>query len=369
MVPHPHSFECETATSHVCQCECHGARHGAVRAALYYAAHPATLAPHGRADRIAHRAQQIEAHGNAPADPSVPAPPPGQGNPRGTRAEQLAERMAAVNAAGTVTATGPRLHDMTDADLADHYTAAVNAGDLNTANLAQTEMWRREADAAQHLPPLPQDLSNVDENSLLDMLTRYGFDPDASQRVWDELTRREQAAHTPAPHSGIPDGPDTSAPLHWRDTDPEQEARIDALMARGYDYVEAYAEVHHLDPETLRQQERASAVDRQAGETLDAAVRRHYDEYVTLAYLAAEEFTRGHMLTKEGEHTRINPRDLFSGNAARARKWASEDLKVWWNDNPRLTYTQFKAQVLGRRADKAAAEMTRLSGNGRDFGV
>ena len=62
--------------------------------------------------------------------------------------------------------------------------------------------------------------------------------------------------------------------------------------------------------------------------------------------------------------------ELFSGPAARARKWASEDLKRWWaNGHPRLTFTEFKAATLGRDRDRHQADLIALSGNGRDFGL
>jgi hypothetical protein len=158
-----------------------------------------------------------------------------------------------------------------------------------------------------------------------------------------------------------------SRPTQWREPTPEQDRRLDELLGRGMDYVEAYAAVHDIDPTSMRAEQATSAVDRSGAETTDRAVRRQYDEWVSLRYAQAEADTRGHLLNSAGKSIRMDPVMLFSGPLATARKYASEDLLRWWSDNGRMTYTQFKAQVLGRRADTAAAKVTAGQSNGRDF--
>lgn len=147
----------------------------------------------------------------------------------------------------------------------------------------------------------------------------------------------------------------------------EQDRQVDALLARGYDFADAYAEVFGGDAGQLRSQQRSSAVDRKAGESLDQAVRRGYDQQVFEQWMSAEADTRGNLLSKEGKTAGIDPVELFSGPAARARKYASEDLLRWWADNGRTTFTEYRAQVLGREADRKAAELTKVGGNGKDF--
>ena len=65
----------------------------------------------------------------------------------------------------------------------------------------------------------------------------------------------------------------------------------------------------------------------------------------------------------------IDPRSLFSGPASRARKYASEELLRWWQSNPRMTLTEFRAMWLGRDSDRKAAKQIRAGGAGREFGV
>jgi hypothetical protein len=153
----------------------------------------------------------------------------------------------------------------------------------------------------------------------------------------------------------------------WRELTPEQDRQLEGMLARGYDYLDAYAAVHNLDPETLRAQQAAGTAGKLAGQTLAHAVRRQYDEWVHLQHIEAENATNGYMLSREGKAAGIDPVLLFSGPTATARKYASEELKRWWADNKRLTFTEFKAQVVGGRADKAAAARTRAASNGQDF--
>lgn len=48
---------------------------------------------------------------------------------------------------------------------------------------------------------------------------------------------------------------------------------------------------------------------------------------------------------------------------------ASEELKRWWQDHPRRTWTECRADMLGRDSDRQAANRARGQGNDRDFGL
>jgi hypothetical protein len=160
-----------------------------------------------------------------------------------------------------------------------------------------------------------------------------------------------------------------NTPKHWAPSNAEQEQRINALLAKGLDFEEAYAEVHDLDADALKRARASGTVDKRSGETTDAAVKRQYDEKIHLQYLQAEREIRGHALTPQGRSEGIDPVELLSGDVRRFRKYASEDLQRWVAENGgRTTFTQFRAQVLGRDRDKATAKVQALAGNGRDFG-
>jgi hypothetical protein len=72
-------------------------------------------------------------------------------------------------------------------------------------------------------------------------------------------------------------------------------------------------------------------------------------------FLAAEKFCRGHMLSKAGRAADLDPWTLWTGNTARATRYASEELLEFWAKNPRMTVTEFDRQVSAqRRAERMA---------------
>lgn len=173
----------------------------------------------------------------------------------------------------------------------------------------------------------------------------------ALREIDAELARRE----------GVPD---------LRVDDDPYSRKMDDLISRGRSYADAYAEVRGLDPARLNHQERTALVDaeRRPGERREQTLRRMYAEHVAMSYVQAEAQTRGNVLTAEGRAKGVDPMSLWSGQTARARKYASDELKQHWESTGgRLTWTQFRAQydVRGR----GAAEASRLAGSGRDFGV
>jgi hypothetical protein len=264
---------------------------------------------------------------------------------------------------------GVDLAALSDDELFDLFGDLSARDDAPEAALAalDTEMARRE-EAVEPPPPEPNPLDGVDLDALSDdelyrWWNAYPNRAEVVAAIRTELDRRDAVAATAS-----------AAPL-LADDDVEltaEQRRIEELIAAGWDYLDAYAEVYGADPADLARQERTAAVDadRRAGETREQAVRRAYDEWVHVQLVAAEQATRGYLLTREGQAAGIDPVSLFSGPAARARKWASEELKRWWADgNPRLTFTEFRAQLLDRDTDQRAAERIRGQGNGRDFGL
>lgn len=152
-------------------------------------------------------------------------------------------------------------------------------------------------------------------------------------------------------------------------TDDHRSRQLDDLVARGWSYTDAYAEVHHLDAAQLDREARMQLVDaeRRPGERRDATIRRMYAETVYLQWLQAEDATRGNLLNKAGRAKGIDPTTLWSGPAARARKYASPELLEWWEANGgRVNSAQYRAQFTG---DRAGAQAARQAGAGRDRGV
>lgn len=211
--------------------------------------------------------------------------------------------------------------------------------------------------------PAPTRLRAMTDDELAAMFARFSREENwtAFGAVEGEMTARETESAWLTRPEGLG---------HWNTggQPSETDRRIDVLLASGLDFAEAFGEVHGADPDRIRREERAALVDRGAGDSsVDAALRRAYDMHVYEQWIRAEADLRGHLLTREAISQGIDPIDLFSGQTARARRFASEDLQRWWAQHGRQTYTQFRAAALGRAADVQAAEKTRLASNARDF--
>jgi hypothetical protein len=143
-----------------------------------------------------------------------------------------------------------------------------------------------------------------------------------------------------------------------------QYAELERLLDSGVAEEEAVAQALGISVERQRR-DRAIQGLRQAGYTgrgLDEMARQSYRDHIARAYLQAEDFARGHVLTAEGDRLGINPISLFSGPETRARRYASPELREWWDMHGRPTFAEWKAQLLG---DTGAVRGIRAAG--RDF--
>lgn len=236
-----------------------------------------------------------------------------------------------------------------DLDTMFHELSAAEHPDEARMRAVLDEMDRRHAAPVDTEPLAGRDLRALSGDDLDALWRSHAEHPSAVAAIRAELARRDQVSPQ----------------------EPTAADRIDALVAKGVSYRDAYADVHDLDREALDRQERAALVRsyQRAGETVDQAVRRMYAEHVHMQHMAAEAASAGHLLTPAARATGVDPVSLFSGPVARARLHASEELKRWWEQHPRITFTQFRADMLGRSRDRVAAARTRGQGAGRDFGI
>lgn len=237
------------------------------------------------------------------------------------------------------------------------FTAEVTAGPMADDDQDRLAGWvkqltdRIDRRKARPYGDVPDDQLRVFYDAFL--TKSGGLDEDLlreSELIWDEMVRRDAERLEEGLRLG--DGMDLS---------PEQLA-VDDLVARGMDYLTAVEQVYG----------KLDLVERRMGETQRAAIRRVYQEWLALSYLAAESFTNGHMVNAKGRDRHvggkpapISPRSLFSGPTARAAKYASPELLEFWETHPRLTLAQFTAQVT--RADSRETQRTRL--RAQDLGL
>jgi hypothetical protein len=202
---------------------------------------------------------------------------------------------------------------------------------------------------------LAADLSNVGDDAL-GWALRYARAEDV-ERIADELDRRYPPAEVP----------DTFHGAHT----------IEGQLADRATTAEAFSDVPDPDEwghlaDDYDPYAGMSATERWIAEREDAAeaqrtaytreqISEMYREHVYAMWLDAENELRGHLLNRKAEASGVDPISLWSGPAHIAYARASDDLKAWWQDHPRITLAEYTEKVTGVRSD--AAETARISRN------
>lgn len=87
----------------------------------------------------------------------------------------------------------------------------------------------------------------------------------------------------------------------------------------------------------------------------DAEFRAHLEN----EWARAEEQTRGYMLNRAGQRAGVDERSLFTGPESRVRKYASEELRRYFEGHPRVSRAEFlgghAAQLRGGRTRRESA--------------
>lgn len=124
-------------------------------------------------------------------------------------------------------------------------------------------------------------------------------------------------------------------------------AEYERLLSAGVDEREAVAEAYGVSVEKQKRQAALDYLHRNSYlGSFQKAARAAYEADLQHAYIAAEDATNGHMLTREAEGKGIDPASLFKGGEARARKYASPELREWWDENGRPSFEEFTAGLL-----------------------
>ncbi|AUI56795.1 phage minor capsid protein [Amycolatopsis sp. BJA-103] len=223
--------------------------------------------------------------------------------------------------------------------------------------IGRDEATRVAREHAERIAPEPVDLVALSDADLEEHLTRVSQtdDFDALEAAIVEMERRESAA------------PPVDAKQQAADEREQQQwEQFEKLIDSGWDEESAAAEAYGR---SVEQQHRDRAIESlrargYTGRGFDELARAAFRDVVYDQYLAAEDETRGHMLNAAGTAAGIDPHSLFGGNAARARKYASDELKEWWDNHGRITYDAYAADLLG---DTEAARDARFKTGGEDW--
>ncbi|RIJ76604.1 hypothetical protein D1871_11055 [Nakamurella silvestris] len=139
-------------------------------------------------------------------------------------------------------------------------------------------------------------------------------------------------------------------------------ARINQLLDAGFSEVDAIADAYNVSTEVVRRRQTIERLraDGHTGRGLEQLARSSYRAEIDRVMLEAETVTHGFLLNAEA--TRINTEYLrtgrgryidsdllFTGNAAFAARWASQELRDYWAAAGRLTYEAWKMVLTSGR--------------------
>jgi hypothetical protein len=130
-----------------------------------------------------------------------------------------------------------------------------------------------------------------------------------------------------------------------------QYEHLQQLLDAGMSEEDAIAEALGISVERQRRDRAIAALrgEGRAGRSFDKLARQSYRDYLYRAWLQAEAATNGYLLNREGRAKNVDPRSLFSGPEARARRYASDELLAWWDAHGRPTFADWKAHLLDER--------------------
>ncbi|MFI5778690.1 phage minor capsid protein [Nocardia sp. NPDC051570] len=126
------------------------------------------------------------------------------------------------------------------------------------------------------------------------------------------------------------------------------ERKYDELMADGWDHESAVEKAYGISVKAQRSQAAISMLRGQGyeGKSFNDLARHAFKDNAYTHWLSAEEATNGYMLSKAGQAAGVDPRSLWFGNATTAEKYASEELRAYWDQHSRPTLDEFKADLL-----------------------
>jgi hypothetical protein len=221
---------------------------------------------------------------------------------------------------------------------------------------AHRQARRDEAGPVEFVPPTPahraaaadraQLRGATDDELAEDLADALGAgDEAAGDRILSELDRRDRAERRAQAQRARRAGARAAR-------DEARERAYDEALAAGDDPQEAYARVYGVSEERQRRQEAEADLraNGYAGKTFGQMVGSAHGEHVRQAYLDAEAACRGHLLNAAGQAAGVDPESLWSGPAARAKKYGSPELLDYFRDNGRLTVQDFAASLLGGAA-------------------
>lgn len=81
------------------------------------------------------------------------------------------------------------------------------------------------------------------------------------------------------------------------------------------------------------------------------AARAEYDLWVHAQWLAAEAACNGYLLSAAGRNLVADPAALWPMARRLSDRYASEELRDWWADHPKMTFAEWQEQAREKRPE------------------
>jgi SPP1 gp7 family putative phage head morphogenesis protein len=219
-----------------------------------------------------------------------------------------------------------------------HGHGTVIAHDGRTAHVA----FDSGAHRAFHVEPDPQHARRLeempDEDIYRELMGRG--EGEHYNRAVAEIDRRDAADRA---------GRAASLYAEHPQSDEDRNRVYHGLMDAGETSEDAWAHVHGTTTGQMRREAAIATLRQQGyrGDGFGQLARESFRDEVRRRTLDAEAATNGYMLSPEGNRKGVDPWSLFAGPESRARRYASPELREWWDANGRPTFGDWQGMLLG----------------------
>ncbi|AJD82229.1 hypothetical protein PBI_KESHU_9 [Mycobacterium phage Keshu] len=176
-------------------------------------------------------------------------------------------------------------------------------------------------------------------------------DADAIDRLADEMDRAEKRLKAAAARNEAAKAKRAAARAEREaakeaDTQAKWE-RMGQLVDEGWSEDEAEAEAFGQSVEDVRKRNfmRQAQADGHSGNTFTKVLKQSYYSLVDEAYWKAEQATNGVMIKRAFEG-KVSPTMLWHMSDRDARKYMSDEMAEWFDQNGRLTFMAYRQSVL-----------------------
>lgn len=223
---------------------------------------------------------------------------------------------------------------------------------LVTQHIERAPLTNPPIKNAKPLPPATiadditlQSTAHMSDDQLVEMLTAKGDDPEAIDKILDVMDQREATAHD------------------WTKWKAADNAAADAFDEEAHRA--SFGGVDDLFfTDTSSRTNPAKKATR--GLTKDQEVEEQYYAYNLSQRAKALEDTNGNFFNAAGRKAfrdgKITEELLFEGQVARAKKYASEEMIQWWEENGRQSKGSFRYNALQRPSDRWYRDVVHSNG-------